>query len=86
MKSSVLAFLFAFLFSSVKCQNITEDDLQPPQEANPVYDSYRLPVAVTPENYKLNVITHLNDTEGFVFRGNVWITVSLSREKFNSRE
>lgn len=41
-----------------------------------VYDSYRLPTAITPENYKLEVTTHLNDTEGFMFRGVVWITVS----------
>lgn len=49
------------------------------EEANveeAIYDSYRLPTAVTPENYKLEVVTHLNDTEGFVFRGLVWITVS----------
>lgn len=77
MKSSVLAFLFAILLSSVWSQNITEDDLQPPSVTPPaVYDDYRLPTAITPENYKLNVITHLNDTEGFIFRGSVWITVS----------
>lgn len=46
-----------------------------------VYDSYRLPTAVTPENYKLEVITHLNDTEGFLFRGAVWITVSRENSK-----
>lgn len=40
-----------------------------------IYDSYRLPTAITPENYRLEVITHLNDTEGFTFRGIVWITV-----------
>lgn len=79
-KSSVLPILLAFLLSSVGCQNISEE-LQPPPE-NPVYDSYRLPTAVTPENYKLNVITHLNDTEGFIFKGSVWITVSW---KVNSR-
>lgn len=48
--------------------------VQPPSE-DAVYDSYRLPTAITPENYKLDVITHLNDTEGFIFRGSVWITV-----------
>lgn len=48
----------------------------PEKEADNVYDSYRLPTAVTPENYKLEVTTHLNDTEGFLFRGVVWITVS----------
>lgn len=42
-----------------------------------VYNTYRLPTAVTPENYKLDVITHLNDTEGFLFRGSVWITVRI---------
>lgn len=46
-----------------------------------VYDSYRLPTAVTPENYKLEVITHFNDTEGFLFRGAVWITVSRENSK-----
>lgn len=50
------------------------------------YDSYRLPKSITPENYKLEVITHLNDTEseGFLFRGIVWITVSVAKSEFDS--
>lgn len=39
-------------------------------------DEYRLPTAFTPEYYKLEVITHLGDTEGFRFNGNVRIKVS----------
>lgn len=39
-------------------------------------DDYRLPTAFTPEYYKLEVITHLGDTEGFRFNGNVRIKVS----------
>lgn len=37
---------------------------------------YRLPQTVHPEHYKLEVITHLNDTnDGFRFSGRVWIKV-----------
>lgn len=50
-----------------------DEDDRPSDEK--VYDNYRLPTAITPENYKLEVVTHLNDTEGFVFRGIVWIMV-----------
>lgn len=57
------------LFYRASADNI---DAQPDDT---IYDTYRLPTAVTPENYKLNIITHLNDTEGFLFRGSVWITV-----------
>jgi hypothetical protein len=47
------------------------------QEVKPaVYDNYRLPTSITPENYKLEIFTHLNDSEGFTFRGIVEITVS----------
>lgn len=55
---------------------LAADEVNEPAEDDNFYDSYRLPTAVTPENYKLEVTTHLNETEGFVFRGVVWITVS----------
>lgn len=42
-------------------------------------DEYRLPTALTPDYYKLEVITHLGDTEGFRFNGNVRIKVSLAQ-------
>lgn len=38
-------------------------------------DNYRLPQSITPENYKLEIFTHLNDSEGFTFKGIVEITV-----------
>lgn len=76
----IVALLCIFLlFNHAKANDAP---LLPPNEDS-VYESYRLPVAVTPENYKLEVITHLNDTEGFLFRGNVWITVRIKIE-FNS--
>lgn len=38
---------------------------------------YRLPDTFAPENYRLKVITFLNeDNEGFRFTGKVWISVS----------
>jgi hypothetical protein len=66
----IVAFVCAVLLFSC---GVTAEENATIEEA--VYDSYRLPTAVTPENYKLEVITHLNDTEGFLFRGVVWITV-----------
>lgn len=38
---------------------------------------YRLPLTVHPEHYKLEVITHLNDSDsdGYRFSGRVWIKV-----------
>jgi hypothetical protein len=41
-------------------------------------NNYRLPTAITPENYNLEIFTHLNDSEGFLFRGFVAITVGKS--------
>lgn len=39
--------------------------------------SFRLPETFVPENYRLKVITFLNeDNQGFKFQGKVWITVS----------
>jgi hypothetical protein len=72
MKFTVLAIVL--LLSSVNGQEQSESTTAPVNDVS--YDSYRLPTATKPENYKLNVITHLNDTEGFIFRGDVWITVS----------
>jgi hypothetical protein len=44
---------------------------------NADYEAYRLPKTFHPENYKLQVITHLNDEKGFKFFGKVWIKVSV---------
>ena len=69
----LVTLLSVFLLLS-KVNGDSDAPLEPPHEDS-VYDSYRLPTAVTPENYKLDVTTHLNETEGFLFRGSVWITV-----------
>ncbi len=39
------------------------------------HNSYRLPTSVRPEHYKLEVITHLGDDDGYEFSGKVWIKV-----------
>lgn len=59
------------------CRHVLSEEVVAASSESVAYDSYRLPTTVTPENYKLEVITHLNDTEGFLFRGAVWITVSV---------
>ena len=69
--SRVAVFIFALFLS-----HGAYADLEEAPGDDKMYDSYRLPTSITPENYKLEVITHLNDTEGFIFRGVVWITVS----------
>lgn len=65
----------ALLFVALLLHCTSADGDAAPIDEEKVYDNYRLPTAVTPENYKLEVITHLNDTEGFLFKGHVWITV-----------
>lgn len=47
-------------------------------------DEYRLPTALTPEHYKLEVITHLGDADGFKFNVNVRIKVSASTIELNN--
>lgn len=39
--------------------------------------NYRLPRSLSPETYKLQIFTHLNDAEIFKFYGDVQITVSF---------
>lgn len=42
-------------------------------------DGYRLPKTFHPENYRLKVITHLDeDGQGLRYTGKAWILVSLS--------
>lgn len=38
-------------------------------------NNYRLPDAIVPENYRLEIITHLGDNNNFTFTGDVWIKV-----------
>lgn len=72
----VIALVCVFLLLNFASSEGEDAPLTPPEETSS-YDSYRLPTSITPENYKLEVITHMNDTEGFVFRGSVWITVRI---------
>uniref|UniRef100_A0A1B0GH90 Secreted protein n=1 Tax=Lutzomyia longipalpis TaxID=7200 RepID=A0A1B0GH90_LUTLO len=37
---------------------------------------YNLPGDIIPERYRLAVVTHINDDEGFRFTGKVWISLS----------
>lgn len=36
---------------------------------------FRLPESVKPEHYKLEIVTHLGDEDGYSFSGKVWIKV-----------
>lgn len=38
---------------------------------------YRLPRTIFPEHYKLHVLTHINDDEGFKYYGDVRIKVNV---------
>lgn len=51
--------------------------LIPAEETSvPVENVFRLPQNVHPLHYKLRIVTHLDDEEGFKFTGKVWIKVS----------
>uniref|UniRef100_U5EU86 Aminopeptidase n=1 Tax=Corethrella appendiculata TaxID=1370023 RepID=U5EU86_9DIPT len=51
--------------------------------ATGTYTSYRLPKSFHPENYKLEVHTHLNDSYGFKYFGKVWITTICDEDATN---
>lgn len=70
------AVLFTLVFSNFVSAYPTDGVETNKTENATVYDNYRLPTSIKPENYKLEIFTHLNDSEGFVFRGIVAITVS----------
>lgn len=73
MRIIVALFLMSVINLKISyCSNVTYDK----------YNEYKLPLAIQPRNYKLEVETHLGDDEGFRFRGRVWITVSKIRVIF----
>lgn len=46
------------------------------EEAAVAENVFRLPANIHPLHYKLRIVTHLDDEEGFKFTGKVWIKVS----------
>lgn len=50
--------------------------VQHQQDDDDLNNVFRLPKHVQPINYKLRIVTHLGDEEGFKFTGKVWIKVS----------
>lgn len=78
MKSLLLlsCFQFAFTIPSPEQQDHVKSE-QNNSTSVAEDNNYRLPTSITPENYNLEIFTHLNDSEGFLFRGIVAITVSF---------
>lgn len=68
-------FLLLLLLSIQQALAIPRPDGGQTQMSGTSDNNYRLPRSITPENYKLEIFTHLNDTEGFIFRGIVTIKV-----------
>lgn len=50
----------------------------------PAAINYRLPRSVFPEYYALNILTHINDEEGFKYYGDVRIKVRRIDREFSS--
>lgn len=44
---------------------------------------YRLPTTFNPEHYKVKVLTHLGDNDGFKFSGRVWIKMLCNNDTNN---
>ena len=61
-----------------KAETKTDTDLKPSS-----YDHFRLPTAIKPEHYKLEIITHLNDSKGFEFSGKVYIRILVNENTNN---
>lgn len=56
-------------------QDGTDSLIVPPIESEK--NVFRLPEYIHPLHYKLRIVTHLDDEEGFKFTGKVWIKVSM---------
>lgn len=65
-----LAILFVALISACSA---AAADVAKKEISN---EKYRLPKSIRPDYYKLNVLTHINDDEGFKFIGDVSIKAS----------
>lgn len=74
--SLVFTLFISNLVSAYPADDNDESQEVSESRSNAVYDNYRLPTSIKPENYKLEIFTHLNDSEGFLFRGVAAITVS----------
>lgn len=76
VKTLLLLSLFQFAFT-IPSPEQQDHHVKAEQNSSTSDNNYRLPTSITPENYNLEIFTHLNDSEGFLFRGIVAITVSL---------
>lgn len=66
------------LFSLYSSAAVVDSD-EPKKDVS--YEKYRLPKSIRPDYYKLNVLTHINDDEGFKFIGDVAIKVNKFKKK-----
>lgn len=64
------------------CRVTAVDDAK--KEAKASAAAYRLPRSIRPDYYRLHVLTHIDDDEGFKFNGEVAIKVSLGTFFFHS--
>lgn len=73
---AVLCLLLCQLVTTETIKSVSGNpDEKTELKLDEVDDNYRLPTAVTPENYKLEVTTYLNGKDDYTFEGNVLITV-----------
>lgn len=71
---NILTALIVFLSLNF-CQ--CDDQTAVKATTNVTSVNYRLPRSLSPETYKLQIFTHLNDEDGFKYYGDVRITVSI---------
>lgn len=73
MRASITIAILLVYFAQNVC--FCAEDAAPKVFVPP--EKYRLPRTIFPELYKLNILTHINDDEGFKFYGDVRIKVNL---------
>ncbi|XP_055379130.1 aminopeptidase N-like [Condylostylus longicornis] len=80
----LLVSFFTFLnFVSSSALPSAQNDESVQVRTSSVYDYFRLPRAIKPELYRLEIITHLNDKEGFEFNGKVYIDLNIVEDTNN---
>lgn len=68
-----VAIAFCIVIAGTAAQEPSDSEIVSAPGAPNVF---RLPEHIHPLHYKLRIVTHLDDEEGFKFTGKVWIKVS----------
>lgn len=85
MNNYAAIILLCFLLCVCVVPNFSNEIIKATKSVSGCGDdhSYRLPTSFNPEHYKVKVLTHLGDSDGFKFSGRVWIKMLCNNDTNN---